>query len=268
MNQLFSTMATRENWAGTDVEDFPDVCVIRSRDRKLAALKELVANFVHDLNNLLVPMAGYSTLLREHLEPGSAGGAYTERMQSAFGKMDTYLNLVLQATHPERRYSPRSTDLALLLNKKLEAWMKGLPAETQITVQIDLVPCRFALDESQWSLLVQHLLSNAQEALDEGGTLRVMLRRRSLAEAQAAGLGINETNVYQLIFEDTGCGMSEEVMEQACDPFFTTKPHGHAVGLGLTLAHSIVQLHGGQISMESTEGLGTRVCLWLPANVP
>jgi signal transduction histidine kinase len=266
MNGINCTSAAQDSLSADGTDDFPKLDVLRDRDKRLAALKGVVAHLIHDFNNLLVPMAGYSCLLREHLSPECDGGPFADKMQTAFDKMEVYIASVLQATHPERRFSPRLTDLAGLLRKKLEAWMKGLPATAQITVQMDLVPCRFSLDESQWNTLVQHLLSNAQEALEEGGTLRVLMRLRTLTPGQAAGLGINDTSVYQLVFEDTGCGMSEETLERACEPFFSSRFRGQAAGLGLALAHSVVQLHGGQLSLESSEGLGTRVSLWLPAN--
>jgi two-component system, cell cycle sensor histidine kinase and response regulator CckA len=266
MNHMLFTSAPQVSDPADITDDLPDAETLRGRDQRLVKLKRLVAHLVHDMSNLLVPMAGYGSLLKEHIAPGTVGANYSDRMQDAFEKMDSYISLVLQATHPQRRFSPRTADLTNLLRRKLELWMKHFPASHQIAVETSLEPCRFLLDESQWNALFQHLLTNAREAMEKAGVLRVLLRRRSLSDEQAAGIGVSDTSVFELIFEDTGCGMSEETMEHACDPFFTTKTGGQAAGLGLTLAHSVVQLHGGQISLASTDGQGTRVSIWLPAS--
>jgi signal transduction histidine kinase len=92
------------------------------------------------------------------------------------------------------------------------------------------------------------------------------LGKSFLASEEAAALGLPEGEVYRLIFEDTGCGMDDEVLHRACEPLFTTRPHGPTAGLGLTMVHSVVQLHGGQIAFESPDQDGTRVQIWLPAN--
>jgi signal transduction histidine kinase len=265
MNNMVSTPAPAGSFSLAE-GDFPDCEALRARDKRLAALKALMAHLIHDFNNLIVPTAGYATLLREHLQAGTPCRPYADKLQNAVEKTETYIGSVLQATHPQRRFSPRPTDLTGLLQRLLDGWMKALPVSEQITVRTELIPCRLSLDEAQWSQLIQHVFSNARDALEEGGTMTVALRFRNLTEQQAAGLDLNETQVYQVVIEDTGTGMSADILEQACDPFFTTRTCAQAAGLGLTLVHSVVQLHGGQLSIDSSEGLGTRVSLWLPAN--
>ena len=100
-----------------------------------------------------------------------------------------------------------------------------------------------------------HWFRLAHEALPENG--RLTLRTRNLAN------GWIEAEV-----EDSGHGMSPEVLEKAMDPFFTTKEQGKGTGLGLSLVYSTVKAHGGQVRIQSAPGQGTCVSLQFPSIPP
>jgi len=98
--------------------------------------------------------------------------------------------------------------------------------------------------------VVVNLVVNAIQAMPHGGILTV--------ETRVHGRQI------LLAVEDTGTGMSEEVMKQIFIPFFTTKGAGHGTGLGLPAVHGIVTSHGGTIQVHSRPGLGSRFEVTLP----
>jgi CheY-like chemotaxis protein len=100
-----------------------------------------------------------------------------------------------------------------------------------------------------------NLCVNAVDAMPEGGTLTLRTRN--------AGPGVIAIQV-----EDTGAGMSKEVLEKAMDPFFTTKAQGKGTGLGLALAHATVTAHHGEMELLSQPGQGTRVLVRFPACEP
>jgi signal transduction histidine kinase len=229
-------------------------------------MKALVAHMAHGFNNSLAPLAGYITLLSDEIGRNSQAEQYLVRCESSTRRAESFLAVLLEATHPERRFLPKTVDFTSLIQGSTDAWMKSLPASTQVSVEINLVPCTLDLDENQWSQVARHLLRNAQLALPEGGMVKLSLQRQLLTADAALELGLSTNEVYQLTIEDTGCGMGEDVLERACEPFYTTRPAGHCTGLGLTLVHSVVQLQGGQLEIQSTEGSGTKVTIWLPAN--
>jgi signal transduction histidine kinase len=229
-------------------------------------MKELVGNLAHSFNNSLAPLTGYVTLLAEEIKPGSSGAQYLSKFEGSVGKAESMIESLVQATHPERTYLPKRTDLSALLQRTTEAWMKSLPASAQVDVQSHVEPCTLCVDEAQWTQVIRHLLRNAQTALADEGTLRLGLHQTTLTAAQAAELGMTDLTVYELVVTDTGGGMSEEVLERACDPLFTTERQAPMAGLGLTLVHSVVQLHGGQLELTSSEGEGTTVRIWIPAD--
>jgi signal transduction histidine kinase len=91
---------------------------------------------------------------------------------------------------------------------------------------------------------------NAVQAMPEGGTLKV--------QTQQSGLSVS------LVVQDTGVGMSEDTLEKAFLPFFTTKDVNEGTGLGLAVVHGIVESHGGSIDVESRPNEGTRFEVSLP----
>ena len=75
-----------------------------------------------------------------------------------------------------------------------------------------------------------------------------------------------ERGLVHLSVSDTGCGIGEDIIEKIFDPFFTTQPVGQGTGLGLSICHTIIKQHGGSISVESTEGLGSTFTIRLPVS--
>ena len=242
----------------------PSAVGLRDRDVRLQTLKTLIGDLAHGINNSLAPLAGYVTLLAEEMKPGIPGQPLLAKIQKVLHKSELSLAALLQATHPERHFTPRPTRFDELLQRTTETWLKSLPDHSRITVQWEVAPCSCHLDEAQWTCALQHLLNNAQTATAGTGAVEISLQARELSAEQAMSLGIVERSVAELRVGDSGCGMTEEVREHACDPLFSTQGHGLSKGLGLTLLHSVVRLHDGQLAMESEPDAGTVVRVWLP----
>ncbi len=247
-------------------EGVPSDNVLRERDERLRSLKELVAHMVHDFNNCLVPLMGYVSLLSDELKPGAPGAQYLAKLETSVKKGESLIQAIVQATHPERYFFPRKTDLSSLVDQTVDGWMKALPGSSTISVDVQLAPCTLWIDERQWSAALLHLLRNAERALAGEGSLWVTLQSLSLTPAQAHALRLAEANAFLLTIEDTGGGMSEDVLKRAFDPLYSGQNQPAGAGLGLTLVHSIVQLHGGQIAVHSEPGVGTAVQIWLPSS--
>jgi signal transduction histidine kinase len=136
-----------------------------------------------------------------------------------------------------------------------------LLAENQIVkggvkVTADLAPDLPAIlgDADTLQQVMLNLVTNARDAVDTGGEIRIETRRR------------DSDRTIELVVADTGRGIAPEDLTRIFDPFFTTKPSG--TGLGLSLTHGIVREHGGTIDVESAPGRGTRFILAFPALIP
>jgi len=104
---------------------------------------------------------------------------------------------------------------------------------------------------SQINQVIMNLLVNAGHAIKEHGSITIRTR-------------IKDENFVYVEIADTGKGIAEENLNKIFDPFFTTKPVGEGTGLGLSLSYSIIEKHGGELSVESKEGVGTTFRITLP----
>jgi two-component system, NtrC family, sensor kinase len=220
---------------------------------KLAALGQLVSGIAHELNNPLTSIMGYAQLL---LGRGLADKPMAEAkkiFQEAERARRIVKNLLFFAreTTPER--SP--VDLNEVVERTLALRSYELKIEN-IAIETDLSPDlpRTMADPYQLQQVVLNLLVNAEQALMESrghGTVRI-----STGYAGADRLALEVA--------DDGPGMPTAIASRIFEPFFTTKPPGVGTGLGLSIVYGIVHQHGGEISLESRPGAGTKIRVELP----
>jgi signal transduction histidine kinase len=114
------------------------------------------------------------------------------------------------------------------------------------------------MDREQMKQVFLNLMLNAIQAMERGGHLKVVIRRKS------APSGDGGRSMAEISVQDTGPGMEEDIRSKIFEPFFSTKEEG--IGLGLPIAQRIVEEHGGQIQVESRAGEGTTFTVILPFN--
>ena len=113
-------------------------------------------------------------------------------------------------------------------------------------------------DQAELHQVIMNLCLNARDAMPAGGTLRV--------RAELVSQGSTDRQRVRIAIEDTGSGMDATTVARIFEPFFTTKPEGAGFGLGLSTVREVVNMHGGQIDIESTPGKGTSFFIYLPAS--
>src|SRR5262249_46068140 len=153
------------------------------------------------------------------------------------------------------------TDLAPLLNRAL-----GEKIELKILPGRDLWYVK--ADKTQFVQVIINLAVNARDAMPDGGTLAIRTRNISERESlKLSGSGVAAGEYVLVEVEDTGCGMSAEVMAKIFEPFFTTKEVGKGTGLGLSTVYGIVKQTGGYVFADSEVGKGTTFRVYLPRHV-
>lgn len=221
---------------------------------KLTSLGQMAASIAHEVNNPLAGVLVYTQLLTKKI----AGGNIPKEIALDYlSKMDSELTrstkLIRSLLDFARQSLPtlREIELNDVVNQALD--LTAHSAELQhVEVMRELAPSlpKLMADFDQLQQVCTNLILNAIQAMPEGG--RLTLR--------------TSANNSQVIIEvqDTGCGISPENMRKLFTPFFTTKEKGKGVGLGLAVAHGIIQRHQGRIEVQSKEGEGTTFTIYLP----
>jgi signal transduction histidine kinase len=225
---------------------------LRHADR-LATIGQLAAGVAHELNEPLGNILGCAQLAAKcpGLPPSAKGDLDNIEMASLRAR-DIIRRLLVFA----RQVPPQSTRLDL--NRVVENGLHFFEtrcAKDGIEVVQSLSPGLPELlgDPGQLTQVLVNLVVNAIQAMPHGGRLTI-------------ATGVCEGFV-RLVVEDTGTGMSPEVVEKLFVPFFTTKDVGEGTGLGLPVAHGIVESHGGSIRIDSAVGKGTRIEIAFPITV-
>jgi CheY-like chemotaxis protein len=144
--------------------------------------------------------------------------------------------------------------LAQVIGDAAQLLRAGLPASIELVLAIDAPDAVVMADSTELHQVVMNLGTNAAYAMrDRGGRLTFGLVADGAADSVILKVG------------DTGAGMTPEVSERACEPFFTTKPAGEGTGLGLATVHAIVATLDGRLTIDSVPGEGTVVSITLPS---
>jgi two-component system cell cycle sensor histidine kinase/response regulator CckA len=239
-----------------------------AQSQKMQAVGELAGGIAHDFNNVLTVIIVASDLLLANHRPSDPSfpdlisikqnanrAASLVRQLLAFSRKQTLRPQVLNLTDV-------LADLRLLL-----ARLVGKDVRLKIEHGRDLWPIK--ADVSQFEQVVVNLAANARDAMSGSGDLTVRTRNVTADEADSFGYREMPSANYVLIeVQDTGTGMTPEVMKRIFEPFFTTKGVGAGTGLGLSMVYGIVKQTGGFVFADSEIGKGTTFRIFLPRHVP
>jgi signal transduction histidine kinase len=243
------------------------------RASKLEALGRLAGGVAHDFNNVLSVMAGYTEFLREDLPANSKERQYAERLAQCNESAKKLVRQILAFSRNETA-ALKPISIAGALEDIRPMLRSAIPTSTELVYEIDDRLPSVAADANQITQVLLNLLMNANDAFD-GRPGRVVIRARDNGKAGDAD-ATNSITVLafdagkphvRLEVEDSGPGMSMDVMQRIFEPFFTTKSVGKGTGLGLAIVYNVVKTHGGGLSVRSAPGKGTRFRISLPVAI-
>jgi len=220
---------------------------------KLANIGTLASGIIHDINNPMYVILGFSENLLEEMDPMAVQAQASEVLQAAKRIITMCKDLNLYA----RQNTPKEC-VPVNLTQQLEEAMKvakfasGLE-NMKIVRDYSADPVILARPEAIVQICV-NLIINALQAMNGQGTLTLGAR--------------NTDHVVSISIGDTGPGIPPEKMEKIFEPFYTTKPPGQGTGLGLHSVRALVQEYGGEVVIQSTMGQGTTFHLEFPFSTP
>lgn len=257
------------------------------RAEKMASVGQLAAGMAHEINNPvgfvnsnLTALGGYVNTLLELIE-GYDTAIATQADDSARAKLVSALKekadldflkedvtelvgqslaglqrvkqivLALQDFAHAGHVEGQALDLNVALEDAVTLAQKSLARKDLFIKAYGKIP-QFTCHPVQMNQVFRSLINNALDAIENDANGKVTVRTGS------------DQNTAWLVIGDTGPGMTAEVQTRVFEPFYTTKPVGKGMGLGLTVAHIIVQKHGGRIDVDSSPGKGSRFTVHLP----
>jgi PAS domain S-box-containing protein len=229
--------------------------------QKLESLGLLAGQIAHDFNNMLTIILGSVELVLEDTKEGTISHKLlSETLKTARHTAELTKQLLVFARRQETR--PKKS-CANDLIKEAELILKRLLAKNidfRMELQRDLWDAD--LEATQFQQVIMNLAINAQDAMPEGGAMRLATGNVTAGEDSPWPIPPGDYVLVEL--KDTGTGIPREILDRVFDPFFTTKPKGKGTGLGLSIVYGIVKQHKGEVLVDSAPGKGTSFRLFFP----
>jgi PAS domain S-box-containing protein len=213
---------------------------------KMAQLGQLARGIAHELRNPLGVISNAVYYLKSlYVKDEGTTREYLSIIETEVNRSEKTITDLLEYSREPVPIFER-TDICELLQKILEGL--STPDSIQITTKVNASAPAAQIDDRQIGMVLNNLLTNAFQAMPEGGNLDIEISQQ-------------DDNV-RLAIHDTGSGIAAHNIQTIFEPFFTTKPKG--IGLGLAISKTLAEVNGGEISVESTENEGSTFTLILP----
>jgi len=230
---------------------------------KMEAIAILAGGIAHEFNNALMGIMGNIELLRMDLPELGRREKYFRAMKEAGLRMSSLTDQLL-AYARGGKYRPNALNLNEFFQETVPILGHDLGPEVRVETHISKDVSHIRADHAQMQMVLSALVTNADEAMEEGGVIKITARDRKVDRNSAEQLpGLKPGSYVCITVEDDGRGMDEETRQGIFEPFFTTKFQGR--GMGMAAVYGIVKNHGGFIYVDSAPGKGTRVGIYLPA---
>jgi two-component system, cell cycle sensor histidine kinase and response regulator CckA len=233
--------------------------------QKVEAIGRLAGGVAHDMNNLLVPIVGYSELLLTYFDPGDRLHHFVKQISEAGDRCkDLVQQLLAFGRKQTLEYQPIDlnhtiVEFGQLLNRTIR---ENIEISTVLAPEIETIRA----DIGQIEQVIMNLCVNAQDAMQDGGKLVMETAVTEFDRSDVlANPGFKMGRYVVLAVSDTGVGMDPATKKQIFEPFFSTKG-ARGTGLGLATVYGIVMQHGGNISVYSEVGKGTTFKVYLPVS--
>ena len=232
--------------------------------QRMEAIGLLAGGVAHDFNNIISIIGGYSHLILDQLQDDDPVKHPVEEILAASGRAAALTRALLTFSR-RQTVILAVTDLNGIIGG-VESFLRRLVPEN---IEISLNCCQETLavlaDSGQIEQVIMNLVTNARDAMPDGGRLTVETSSITLTgefvENRAAG---TEGPYARVTVADNGVGMDRETRSRIFEPFFTTKEPGKGTGLGLSMAYGIVKKHDGFLDVQSQTGRGTVFSIYLP----
>ena len=231
--------------------------------QKLQAIGTLAGGIAHDFNNLLYAIIGYAQMAREDVSTESLIYKNLGKVLEATARGQELISRILSFSRKQHHEFSR-LNLKETIDAVLALLKPTIPAGVMIHFEADQHLFIFG-NQTQLHQVLVNIINNAVDAMEEEGTIAMHLTRLKINDPFLKQFPAMQDKAYcKLEITDTGYGMDQATRERIFEPFFTTKEVGKGSGLGLSIVHSIIKEHQGEIVVKSQLGHGSTFVILLP----
>jgi len=232
-----------------------------ARAGQLASIGELAAGVAHEINN---PINGIINCAQMLIDEESASNNQTEISQRILKAGDRIAMIVRNLLSFSRDHDeePDLVHIQSILSDSLdltEAQMRNDGIDLQVDIPDDIPMIKASVHQIQQVFL--NIISNARYALNQKFSHN---HDNKILQIRGTAMKSDGKKYVQLVFHDHGPGISADIVDRICDPFFSNKPLGEGTGLGLSISHAIIKDHGGSLYFDSVEGKYAKIIINLP----
>jgi signal transduction histidine kinase/ActR/RegA family two-component response regulator len=232
-----------------------------TKEKKIETLEKLASSLTHDLNNIVGSITGYASLLKRKLPQESKEHHYADIIEDSSRRTTELVKEVLGFAQLDAK-SMDVVDLNRFSSDIVADFRKTHGDKYSILLTPFSRPIHTRISTSQMKQVMLAVLTNAADAMENGGTIICSVGLADMPESAPAYVNTGEHCFVEI--EDHGPGMDDTIKRRIFEPFFTTKRVKKYTGLSLSMAYNIVKHHKGFIEVESAPGTGTRVKIFLP----
>lgn len=230
------------------------------KKQKLESIGVLAGGIAHDFNNILTAILGNISYAALFIEQGHKASAPLLQAKKAAKRAAELAHQLLTFAKGGQPVTS-SCEPRQLIAESLSLVLRGSNVQSRVEISEGLRNIK--ADSGQISQVFNNLIINAVQAMPGGGTISIRASNTTFADNNNP-FALTAGEYVRFIFADEGCGIPEENLKNIFDPYFTTKSGGS--GLGLASVQSIINKHGGHISVRSAVGTGTTFEILLPAS--
>ncbi len=234
-----------------------------TQSQKLESVGQLAGGIAHDFNNLLMAIQASLELLQKRLPHSDVQSKRLVDNALAAAGRGTSLTQRMLAFGRRQPLDPKAVDLVELVRGMSELLERSLGPTIEIQTVFPLTLPYVWADANQLEMALLNLCVNSRDAMPRGGRITISASAQTAEIGDAIGLPPGPYVCVRVT--DNGEGMNQETLKRATEPFFTTKGVGKGTGLGLSMVHGMSEQVGGRLLLQSDEGKGTMVEIWLRA---
>ncbi len=230
--------------------------------QKLEAIGQLTGGIAHDFNNLLMVIQSSMELLRKRVPDDERLHSLIDNATEGV-KRGTSLTQRMLSFARRQDLDHKPVNLQELVFEMTDLLQRSLGPLIMVEARFPMGLSMVRADLNQLESALLNLAVNARDAMPAGGPLTISAREENLPNGNS--LRLTPGKYVCLSIEDKGEGMSEDMINRATEPFFTTKGVGKGTGLGLSMVQGFAEQSGGCLRLRSQKDVGTTAELWLPA---